>query len=134
MAKRELSAVAFNSVKEAAKTDFKKQITMIDFNLLKPNAQNFYSMDSDRIELLAEDIERQGLKQNLVVTKKGADGFYTIISGHRRYAAITLLRNKGREFSLMPCLIEGEKPDDELEYDLIMGNATQRVKRTGCEI
>jgi ParB family chromosome partitioning protein len=102
------------------------QTRQIEISKLHPNEKNFYSMTD--IELLAEDIERQGLNQNFVVTPKAeADGEYIIISGHRRFAAMSFLIAEGRYKSKhLPCIVR-EKSEDELEFDLIMDNATARV-------
>jgi len=114
-----------NSVKSAAADSFADNIKMIDIEKLVPHKENFYSMTD--IELLADDIERQGLKNNLVV-REGGDGYYTVISGHRRRQALIMLINDGRVKSrFVPCYINPAKTADEEMQDLIMLNATSRV-------
>lgn len=112
----------------AVKSDsFKDNISMIEVEKLKPSLDNFYSINE--IEILAEDIERQGLKHNLVVTED-ADcvGTYFIKSGHRRYTAVKyLIDNKRYTSRFVPCLIDGIKSKNENLLDLIMLNATSRV-------
>lgn len=125
MAKREFDSSIMGDMKTAVSGSFADNIKMIDISKLSPHKQNFYSMSD--IELLAEDIERQGLKENLVV-RETDDDFYTVISGHRRRQALITLINDGRVSSrLVPCYINPVKSDDEELQDLIMLNATTRV-------
>jgi ParB family chromosome partitioning protein len=123
--KREFDSTITSSIKTVSSGSFADNIKMIDIGKLTPHKENFYTMSN--IELLADDIERQGLKENLVVRDNG-DGCYTVISGHRRRQALILLIDEKRHSSrLVPCYINPEKnPDDELQ-DLIMLNATTRI-------
>ncbi|MDR3092099.1 MAG: ParB/RepB/Spo0J family partition protein [Clostridiales bacterium] len=115
---------AFNSFKKTQQSDAAGRVQMIEIDKLVPHEENFYSMND--IELLAEDIERQGLRHNLVVTPLEGDK-YKIISGHRRYRAVIFLREQGRYLSaLVPCSVGTMKTDDEEMFDLIMMNATGR--------
>lgn len=98
-------------------------LKMIDIDDIEPNRNNFYEISE--IESLADDIERQGLMNALVVSED--DGRYELISGHRRLAALKSLIADGRRRSgKVPCFIKGAKPNNETELDLIMLNATQR--------
>ncbi len=98
-------------------------LKMIDIDDIEPNRNNFYEISE--IESLADDIERQGLMNAMVVSED--DGKYELISGHRRLAAIKSLIADGRRRSgKVPCFIKGAKPNTETELDLIMLNATQR--------
>lgn len=98
-------------------------LKMIDIENIEPNRTNFYEISE--IESLADDIERQGLMNALVVSED--DGRYELISGHRRLAALKSLIADGRRRSgKVPCFIKGAKPNNETELDLIMLNATQR--------
>jgi ParB family chromosome partitioning protein len=125
MVKREFDSSIVGDMKTAVSGSFADNIKMIDIGKLLPHRENFYSMSD--IELLAEDIKRQGLKENLVV-RAADDGFYTVISGHRRRQALIELINDGRVSSrLVPCYINPAKSDDEEVQDLIMLNATTRV-------
>jgi len=125
MPKRTFDPAITNSMKSAAADSFADNIKMIDIEKLVPHKENFYSMTD--IELLADDIERQGLKNNLVVRDCG-DGYYTVISGHRRRKALIMLINDGRVKSrFVPCYINPAKTADEEMQDLIMLNATSRV-------
>lgn len=114
-------------IKSAASDSFKDNIRMIEVTKLKESIDNFYSLSD--LDILADDIERQGLKHNLVVTEDADNkGTYFIKSGHRRYNAIKLLINDNRYNSrYVPCLIDGCKSKEESILDLIMLNATTRV-------
>lgn len=114
-------------IKSAASDSFKDNIKMIEIEKLKESIDNFYSLSD--IEILAEDIERQGLKHNLVVVEdKDEPDTYFIKSGHRRFNAIKQLVSENKYSSkYIPCLIDGSKSKDENILDLIMLNATTRV-------
>ena len=57
-------------MKAASADSFVDNIQMIEFSEIKQNKDNFYTLSE--LELLADDIERQGLKHNLVVCKDSA--------------------------------------------------------------
>lgn len=114
-------------IKSAASDSFKDNIKMIEIGKIKESMDNFYSLSD--IEILAEDIERQGLKHNLVVVEDSNEpDTYFIKSGHRRFTAIKQLVREGLYNSkYVPCLVDGSKTKDENILDLIMLNATTRV-------
>ena len=114
-------------IKSAASDSFKDNIRMIEIDRIKTSMDNFYSMSD--IEILADDIERQGLKHNLVVAEDAENpDTYFIKSGHRRFAAIQHLISENRYGSkFVPCLVDGAKSHSENILDLIMLNATTRV-------
>lgn len=114
-------------IKSAASDSFKDSIRMIELEKIKPSMDNFYSLSD--IEILADDIERQGLKHNIVVVEDSENrGTYFIKSGHRRYTAIQRLVNENRYNSkYIPCFVDGIKSKSETVLDLIMLNATTRV-------
>ena len=110
-------------MKRASDDSFADNIKMIDISEITPSSENFYEIGS--LELLADDIEREGLKHNLVVVKDGSK--YRVKSGHRRLAAIKLLiEQKRRSNTKVPCYVDGSKSEAEAQFDLIMLNATQR--------
>ena len=77
------------------------------------------------IEALAEDIKLNGLNHNLVVRKLDND-MYELISGERRYTALSKLVNEGnKEFNLVPCKVI-ESNDIDSEIILIQANAQSR--------
>ena len=120
-------------IKSAASDSFKDNIEMIEINKIKPSGDNFYSISD--LDMLADDIEREGLKHNLVVSEDiDAPGTYILKSGHRRFAAIQKLVKENRYTGkYLPCLVDGKKSKDECFLDLIMLNATTRVM-TDAEI
>ncbi|MDE7194584.1 MAG: ParB N-terminal domain-containing protein [Oscillospiraceae bacterium] len=123
--KREIDSAISADLKAASADSFADSIKMLDVSEIMPNKDNFYEMSE--IELLAEDIERQNLKHNLVVAKDKDSGKYWLISGHRRLEAIKFLINeKRRQSTKVPCIVNGEKSQAESRLDLIMLNATQR--------
>ncbi len=112
-------------IKNAVNDSYIDNIKMIDIDDIIPNSENFYSMDN--IDELADDIERQGLKNVLVVYPTG-NGKYILKSGHRRCEAVKLLINAGRRKShTVPCYVDGVKSAAETKIDLIMLNATART-------
>lgn len=114
-------------IKSVASDSFKDNVKMIEVEKIKPSIDNFYTLSD--IEILADDIERQGLKHNLVVIedKENPDSYF-IKSGHRRFTAIQYLISENRYTSnYVPCLIDGNKTKSENMLDLIMLNATTRV-------
>lgn len=123
--KLQFDAAITKDMKAAASDSFTDSIKMIEINEIMNSHNNFYEISD--IELLADDIEREGLKHNLVVTKDSDTGLYVVKSGHRRLAAIKLLINEKRRSSTkIPCFVDGEKSTAETQFDLIMLNATQR--------
>ena len=72
----------------------KEQIEYIDISMIDPDPDNFYSLEG--MEELAGNIELIGLQQPIRV-RPGEDGHYIIVSGHRRRAAILLIRDGGSD-------------------------------------
>ena len=74
------------------------QLENIPLKNIKLNDANDYRrLDREEdIQTLAEDIERNGLLHNLVVSRR-RPGEYVILSGERRYRALTLLQNRRLE-------------------------------------
>lgn len=125
MAKRQISSAISADLKAASADSFADNIKMLDVTEILPNKDNFYALSD--IEYLAEDIERQDLKSNLVVVKDEDSGKYLLISGHRRLEAIKLLISDRRRTSTkVPCYVERSKSEAENQLDLIMLNKTQR--------
>lgn len=103
-----------------------KQIVYIDIDKIRPDPKNFYSVDVANVEELAGSIELVGLQQPILVRPE--DGGYTVISGHRRMAALKLLIHEGKDqFAKVPCIVE--QPDalpEMTELKLILANADTR--------
>lgn len=127
MGRFKMDASIATDIKSVADSSFKDNIKMIEVGKLKPSLDNFFSLTE--IEMLADDIERQGLKHNIVVTEDENNlGDFFIKSGHRRYKAICKLIEQGRYNSkYIPCFVDGIKSQSENLLDLIMLNATTRV-------
>ncbi|MBR2583561.1 MAG: ParB N-terminal domain-containing protein [Oscillospiraceae bacterium] len=102
-----------------------EQIEYISLQFLVSDERNFYSLDG--IDELAANIELVGLQQPLRVLK-GENGFYVIVSGHRRAAALRLLAEEAPEkWDRVPCIVEKPGASPELEeLRLIMANADTR--------
>lgn len=109
-------------IKSAASDSFKDNIRMIEIDRIKTSMDNFYSISD--IEILTDDIERQGLKHNLVVAEDTENpDTYFIKSGHRRFTAIKHLISENRYGSkFVPCLVDGTKSHSENILDLIIQN------------
>lgn len=132
MAKFSFNASISKDMQAASADSFSDNIKMIDINEIAPSESNFYELSD--IGLLADDIEREGLRHNLVVYEDADTGLYKVISGHRRLAAIKQLINEKRRTSTkIPCYVERVKSNAETQFDLIMLNATQR-KYTDSDI
>ena len=130
--KLKLDTSISKDIMAAASDSFVDSIKMIDISEISASSDNFYEMSG--LELLADDIEREGLKHNLVVSKKENENGYWLKSGHRRLAALKMLIKEGRRTSTkVPCYVDGEKSRADAFLDLIMLNATQR-KYTDAEI
>ena len=111
----------------------RQQIVYLPIEQIEPDPENFYSLDG--IDELAGSIERLGLQQPLVV-RPGADGNYVVISGHRRRAAILLIRDGGsQQFAEgVPCIIDvGEASDALRKLKLIMANSDTRKMTSADE-
>ena len=110
----------------ADETVGQEAIVYLDIDLLDPDECNFYSLEG--LDELAGNIELIGLQQPLRV-RPAEGGRYTIISGHRRRAAILLIRDGGsRQFDNgVPCIVEyGEASAAMRELRLIYANSATR--------
>ena len=107
--------------------DTREQIEYIPIERIDPDPENFYSLDG--LNELAGSIELVGLQQPLRV-RDGERGHVIIVSGHRRRAAIMLIRDGGSDMFKdgVPCIREkaAELPEMQ-ELKLIFGNAQTRV-------
>lgn len=131
MAKQKLDVGGFvASLNQALTTSstVQPQLQEIDIDQLDANEANFYAVDMSKLDTLADSIAMDGLQQPLVVTP-GQDGRYTVISGHRRRAAIRkLVEEDSREdLRRVPCLVRVYQTKALAELQLIMANSTARV-------
>lgn len=105
----------------------REQMEYIEIDLLNADGKNFYSLDG--IEDLAGNIELIGLQQPLRVRPgPGVSPGYTVISGHRRLAALQLLAEEGKtQFRSVPCIVERTEESDAMrELRLIYANSDTR--------
>ncbi|WWU63314.1 ParB/RepB/Spo0J family partition protein [Clostridium baratii] len=119
-----LNSISKN-VKKAGELEAKEnfQVQYIDINDIHRSKKNFYEIIN--IDELAEDIKLNGLNHNLVVRKLD-NGTYELLSGERRYTALTKLVNEGNKtFALVPCKVI-EANDTDAEIILIQANAQTR--------
>ena len=107
--------------------DTREQIEYIPLDRIDPDPENFYSLDG--LDELAGSIELVGLQQPLRV-RDGEGGHVIIVSGHRRRAALMLIRDGGSDMFKdgVPCIREkAEELPEMQELKLIFGNAQTRV-------
>ena len=111
------------------------QIEMIDINLIDSDERNFYELRD--LDGLASNIALCGLQQPIRVrTSADNPSRVTIVSGHRRCAAIQQLIDEGGHDDLrkIPCIRESDSVSPALqELRLIMANSDTR-KLTSPEI
>lgn len=119
-------AASLNETVSKLDTNAEPQLQYIDIDQLDAHEANFY--DVSKLDTLADSISMDGLQQPIVVTA-GEDGRYTVLSGHRRRAAIRkLVEEDGREdLRRVPCLVRVYKSQALAELQLIMANSTARV-------
>ena len=101
-----------------------RTIELIKLGNIQTNPLNIHQNDSEeQIRIIADSITSIGLESPLVVYKDNVFAgkqMYTIISGHKRYEALKLLK-KPPIFDV-PCVIE-EKPKDEIaEREMMLQN------------
>ena len=102
-----------------------EQIVRLPLDLIDPDPENFYSLDG--LDELAGNIELMGLLDPIRVRPNGER--YTVVSGHRRRAAILLIRDGGAPMfdAGVPCIVEyGEASEAMRKLRLIYANANTR--------
>lgn len=104
------------------------QVVMIPSRNIIPNPDNDEIYTIGNMDGLKDDIQQHGLRQPLeVIPVEGEPDRYMLISGHRRWAACSILSTLGdTRFDSLPCLIREShgKLDDRIA--LITANATAR--------
>ena len=121
------------TLSEVSESDHgREQITYIDIGLLDGDKDNFYELRD--LPELASNIQLCGLQQPIRV-RQGEGGRYTIVSGHRRHGALSLLVDEGLEqFRSVPCIVEAEGASDAMrELRLIFANSSTR-QLTSAEV
>lgn len=111
----------------------RQQIEYIPLDLIDPDPENFYSLDG--LDELAGSIELLGLQQPLLL-RPGQDGRYTVTSGHRRRAAIMMIRDGGSEQFAegVPCIVDRSEASAALQkLKLLMANKDTRKMSSADE-
>ena len=112
----------------------REQIEYIPLEKLLPDADNFYSMTG--IQELAANIETAGLQQPLrVYVNPESPDCYTILSGHRRNAALQLLaKDDPEKWAAVPCIVERDNvPIEARKLRLLLANRDTR-KLTSADL
>lgn len=120
-----------NAIADALKvSESDTALEQIRLDLIEPDPRNFYSLDG--VEELAANIELIGLQQPIRVRENPeSPGRYTVVSGHRRREAVTILHKDNPEkWKTVPCIIERDNASQAMqELRLIYANAdTRRMK------
>ena len=129
MAKFDITAAFAAAVGNVSDSDTSREaIEYIGLDKLEADPGNFYSLTG--LEDLAANIELCGLQQPIRV-RPTEDGRYVIVSGHRRWSALKLLRStegSGDRWASIPCIVERDEASQELrELRLILANSSTRV-------
>lgn len=124
MAKFDLSAFAqtLRTVPDSG-TVGSERIEYIPLDQLHEDSRNFYAVSG--VDELAANIQLCGLMDPLRVSK--AEDGYTIVSGHRRFAALSLLAKDDPRFAQAACIVDpGTESPQMQELRLIYANADTR--------
>lgn len=112
---------------------YTNQVMMIDYHDIDPSAVNNSGriVEDDRLDVLVNSILENGLYEPLRVYERHGLGYlYTIISGHRRYAAVKYINEHhlSDKFVKIPCYIV-HKPKDILteKIEVTMNNASRKA-------
>lgn len=111
-----------------------EQIEYIPLEKLLPDPDNFYSMAG--IDELAANIETAGLQQPLrVYINPESPECYTILSGHRRHAALQMLaKDDPEKWGMAPCIVERDNvPIEARKLRLLLANRDTR-KLTSADL
>lgn len=111
----------------------KKQITYLRRESLDADAGNFYAVRD--VDALADNISVVGLQQPILVRPGQEAGRYTVVSGHRRLAALAKLAEEDPDkWAEVPCIVEADNASPALQQlRLVYANANTR-QLTSAEI
>ena len=106
----------------------KKQITYLRREKLDADAGNFYEIRD--VDALADNISVVGLQQPILVRPGQEGGRYTVVSGHRRLAALAKLAEEDPDkWAEVPCIVEADSASPALQQlQLIYANSDTRQK------
>ena len=112
------------------------KIDYLPLDSIRPNSLNERYKQND-LESLSFSIEDRGLLHNLVVRPAETDGQYVLVSGERRWRAISMIKDRNpQRFSelfpggLVPAKIHRCESDIDEEIDLIVANSQSRTLST----
>lgn len=118
--KSQTEEVSFPKVSQPLRAK-KESVFNIETNKISPNPmQPRQEMDREGLQELADSIKEHGILQPLIVTKtvrdleKGQDVEYTLIAGHRRWAAARMLG-----LPHVPVIIRDSTEQQKLELALV---------------
>lgn len=126
-----------NSTKAAVLGNNVNNIQMIDITDLIPNAGNFYGIRD--IEQLAHSMALSHTVEPLMVVKRETDDKYDIISGERRYRAVSLRLERGEITNgKVPCMVHEPFKDDgkitaKMKEDIAIVCANSYREKTAVE-
>lgn len=111
----------------------KKQITYLRRESLDADAGNFYEVRD--VDALADNISVVGLQQPILVRPGQEAGRYTVVSGHRRLAALAKLAEEDPDkWAEVPCIVEADNASPALQQlRLVYANSNTR-QLTSAEI
>lgn len=111
----------------------KKQITYLRRESLDADAGNFYEVRD--VDALADNISVVGLQQPILVRPGQEAGRYTVVSGHRRLAALAKLAEEDPDkWAEVPCIVEADTASPALQQlRLVYANSNTR-QLTSAEI
>lgn len=122
MAKFDLGAFA-QTLRTVPESGTAERIEYIPLDQLHEDVRNFYAVSG--VDELAANIQLCGLMDPLRVSK--AEDGYTIVSGHRRFAALSLLAKDDPRFAQAACIVDpGTESPQMQELRLIYANADTR--------
>lgn len=105
----------------------KKEVEKISIEMLEPSPYN--SFDVENYDDLKNSIRAMGLITPLSVIGPSAEGKYQIISGERRYRALTELNAEtDAAFAEVPCYIIGPFDMDEAEQKLLIETSNIEIR------
>lgn len=113
--------------KNLNKGNAKKFISVTD---IRPNPKNKYYIDNDEVRSVAESIVVHGQLEPGIVYEEiiDDDKHYTLISGEKRFRAISLLLSEGRHDGMMDVIVQ-EKPKNDFEMNNIINDANLQRKK-----
>lgn len=108
-----------------------KNLKKIKICNIQKNALNIFKDEEDKegIAVTADSIKRFGLEAPLVVYQSGGDAKnpeYTLLSGHKRLAALKLCGYKG--IDEVPCVVEDKPKDNVTMQEIMLQNNLSRNK------